>query len=100
MIEKDKTILDLIERLKLIINFKDLEIVNYWDADLCAIGFRKNNKLIYISTYNFVVSKIVKYDFDLELMDKLDKTNFKVIKEGRGVSEPTLINELKKFLEV
>jgi hypothetical protein len=100
MIEKDKSIMDFIERLKLTVDFSLLEIVDYWDADLCAIGIKRNNKLIYISTYNFTDNKIIRYDYDLELIDAKVPTNYKVIKEGIGVSEPILIDEIRSFLEV
>lgn len=41
IMKRDITILKLIERLKLVINFTLLEVVDYWDADLCAIGLMK-----------------------------------------------------------
>ena len=100
MMEKDKTIIDLINRVKLIVNFTLLEIVDYWEADLCAIGIRKGNKLVYISTYNFVDEKTKKYDYDLELIDDVKEDKIRVVKEGRGVSEDELIAKLKEFFEI
>jgi len=98
--EKDKTILNLIERLKLLINFALLEIVDYWEADLCAIALKKENKLVYISTFNYAENKELNYDFDFELMDINDKEKFKVVRIGRNVSEEELVNEIKHFFEV
>ncbi len=71
--EKDITILKLIERLKLTINFNLVEVVDYWEADLCAIGLIKGNKLIYISTFNYLGKQELMYDFDLEIIDKTTK---------------------------
>ena len=98
--EKDKTILEFIDRLKLIVNFTSLEIVDYWEADLCAIGLRKGNKLIYISTFNDVGNSEMKYDFDLEIIDENEKEKLNVVKLGRNVSEKKLVSEVKLFLEV
>jgi hypothetical protein len=97
--EKDKTILNLIERLKLIINFNVIQIVDYWQADFCAIGLKKGNKLIYISTYSYDVNNI-KYDYDLEIINEEKEDNINVVKEVRSVSEDELVKDIKFFLEV
>jgi hypothetical protein len=100
MMEKDESIIELLERLKLIINFSLLEIVDYWEIDLCAIGLRRGNKLVYISTFNYVENDELRYDFDLERIDENNKENLDVVKEGRNVSEVELVNEIKFFLEI
>jgi hypothetical protein len=99
MINKDKSISNLIERLKLIINLSLVQIVDYWEADLCAIGLKKDNKLIYISTYSYDISNI-KYDYDLEIINEEEEDNINVVKEVRSVSEDELMKEIKIFLEV
>ncbi len=96
--EKDKTILRFIEALSQKIDINLLQVVDYWDADLCAIGFKKGNKLIYISTYNSFNNRIIKYDYDLELIDELVNEKIKVLKRGRAISERQLIKEIKSFL--
>ena len=98
--EKDITILKFIERLKLIINFTLLEVVDYWEADLCAIGLLRGNKLVYISTFNNVENEESMYDFDLEIIDESDKEKFDVVKVGRNISEAELVCEIKLFLDV
>jgi len=97
MINKDKSISNLIERLKLIINLSLVQIVDYWEADLCAIGLKKDNKLIYISTYSYDISNI-KYDYDLEIINEEEEDNINVVKEVRSVSEDELMKEIKIFL--
>jgi hypothetical protein len=99
MINKDKSIINLIERLKLIINFSLVQIVDYWEADLCAIGLKKDDKLIYISTYSYDVNNM-KYDYDLEIINKEREDNINVIKEVRSVSENKLVKDIKSFLEI
>lgn len=98
--DKDITILEFIERLKLIINFTLLEVVDYWEADLCAIGLIRGNKLVYISTFNNVENEESMYDFDLEIIDESDKEKFDVVKVGSNISEAELVCEIKLFLDV
>ena len=98
--EKDITIQKLIERLKLIINFDLIEVVDYWEADLCAIGLIRENKVVYISTFNYSENEDLMYDFDLEIIDEDDKRKFKIVRVGRNVSEAELVSEIKLFLDV
>lgn len=98
--EKDITILKLIERLKLIINFSLLKVVDYWEADLCAIGLMKGNKLVYISTFNYAENEELMCDFDLEIIDGRNNKKLDVVKIGRSVSEAELVKEIKLFLEM
>lgn len=98
--EKDITIQKLIERLRLIINFDLIEVVDYWEADLCAIGLIRENKVVYISTFNYSENEDLMYDFDLEIIDEDDKRKFKIVRVGRNVSEAELVSEIKLFLDV
>jgi len=94
--EKDTTLLELLERLKSILDFNLLEISDNWDSDLCAIGLQRGNRLVYINTYNF--NGTDGYDYDLELLDPHDTESYNVITEGRGVSEAVLTSVIKEYL--
>ena len=94
--EKDKTIIDVLEKLKLVTDFHLVEIVDYWEGDYCAIGLKRGNKLVYINTFN----PDGKYDYDFEFVDTLNVEKLNVIKEGRGASEELLISEIKEFLGI
>ena len=51
---KDKTILSLIDRLKALMGVDAFDVVDRWDADLCAIGIARpdnHHVLVYVSTY-------------------------------------------------
>ena len=98
--KKDKTIIDFIRRLKLNTNFVSLEIVDYWEADLCAIGIKKGDKLVYVSTYNYLDEEIKKYDYDLELKAGWNENKIEVVKSERGVYEEVLVARIKEFLQV
>ena len=99
MINKHKTLVGLIDKIGLSVNLDLVEIVDYWNADLCAIGIRKENKLVYISNYNYLNEKQIKFDYDFELITEGDNKGV-VIKEGRNVTDDELIAHLKKFLEI
>lgn len=96
--EKDITIINLLERLKLIIDFSCIEIIDFWEADLCAIGLKKGNKLIYISTYNYTdIHEAFEVDFDLEIIDETNPDKVIVVKEFRNASENQLKDEIDCF---
>jgi hypothetical protein len=49
---KDQAIVDLLSRLSL--DNRNWLVVDYWEADLCAIGVRSrfdSGRLVYVSTY-------------------------------------------------
>lgn len=95
--EKDMTIIELLERLKSTIDLSLLEFVDYWDADLCAIGLKRGDRLVYISTYPHFNKNETKYDFDLEI-DNENVEKIEVVKVKRSVSEAELVDEMKLFL--
>jgi hypothetical protein len=96
---KHKTIVALLDKISLSVNLDLVEIVDYWNADLCAIGIRKENRLVYISNYNYLNEKQIKFDYDFELIAEGDKKGT-IIKENRNVSDDELITDMKKFLDI
>lgn len=91
--------MNLIERLKHTITFGLIQVIDYWEADLCTIGLKKDDKLIYISTYSYDVQSL-KYDYDLEIINKERQNEINVIKEVRSASEEELVKEIMSFLEI
>jgi len=100
MIEKNISVINFFERLKLEVNFDLIKVVDYWDADLCSIGLMKDRKMIYLVTSTYVNSVKPMYDYDLELIDENDFKNVNVVKEGRYISEDKLIDEIKEFFSI
>ncbi|OJW68954.1 MAG: hypothetical protein BGO68_01800 [Candidatus Amoebophilus sp. 36-38] len=94
---KDRSIIQLLEKLKVQLEFENLSIVDYWEADTCAIGLKKDNKLVYISTYNGVINNKEEYDYDLEIFDNLKYDNSKTIELGRNVTRSKLIQVIKRY---
>ena len=97
--KKDIRIENLLIKLKGNLDFNLIEIVDYWDADLCAIGIKKGDKLIYISNYNYVDSKELKFDYDFEIINKREITKLQVVNKFRDKLEIELLNDIKMFFE-
>lgn len=94
--KKDKTIIDLVNNIKLYSNIEDLDPIDYWDADLCAIGLVKEKKLVYISTFGFLNEIIPKYYYEFELLtDIID--DFTVVRTADGVTFNELIADMSSF---
>ena len=90
---KDESILKLLAILEL--DQRDWSIVDYWEADLCAIGIASNQKLgrlVYISTFN---KKPGQYDYECEVLRELDAESYETVRSGTNVD----INELLAIME-
>ena len=51
---KDSSIIEVMAKLK-DQSTNEIEVIDHWDADLCAIGFwngREKERIAYVSTYN------------------------------------------------
>lgn len=94
---KDITIEKFLKNLKNALDTSQVEVIDLWEADTCAIGIKKDDKLVYISTYNYFQNKIISYDFDFEI---INENKLEVIKERRGVTEKELLNEINIFLDL
>jgi hypothetical protein len=92
---KHTSIIDLIEKLKLRINFNQVEIVDYWDGDLCAIGFKRKERLVCLSSYNFANGISDDYDYDFEMLNEQQVDNLNIIKKARNRKEEQLIADIK-----
>ena len=93
---KDITIENFLKNLKNTLDTSQVEVIDLWEADICAIGIKKENKMIYISTYNYLENEPIRYDFDFEI---INENKLEVIKERRGVTEKELLNEINIFLD-
>jgi len=94
--EKDESILDLIDRLGKAADLTGTEIVDHWEADLCAIGIKKENRLVYVSTYN---GKDALY-YELELLNDIEVDKYTVLQRGNDVAENVLISIIKEYLKI
>ena len=94
---KDITIENFLKNLKNTLDTSQVEVIDLWEADTCAIGIKKKNKLICISTYNYFENEPIRYDFDFEI---INENKLEVIKERKGVTEKELLDEINIFLDL
>lgn len=98
-VPKDPTIVVLREKLRAAIDLSAVVEVNYWDGDLCATGFRKGDRLIYISTFNHCKAPVVKYDYELERLDASGHTT-SVMATGTDILFDTLVEVIRTGLQL
>lgn len=97
---KDKSIFELIEKIKAQTDFSQAEIVDHWEALLCSIGIKKGIRMVYIDGLDFYDGKPDGYYYNLELLDEDDATNVNVLREGSHITQEELITVIKTFLEI
>lgn len=97
---KDFSITSILEELRKRTQFHLVEIVDNWDGDLCAIGLKKDNKLVYISTYNYTDEREMLLDYDFELIQEPIEIPLNVLKEVRGSDFQSFLKDLQSFLDI
>lgn len=100
MMVKDKIIMRFITRLESIIDFNLVEIVDYWDGDLLAIGIKRGSKLVYLAVNKSTNGRSITYDYDFEIINVNQVDDIDVIKEVRNMSEHETIEEIRNFLNI
>jgi hypothetical protein len=74
-------------------------IPNFWDGDKCAIGLIIDDKLIYISTWEYRLesNKNMKYYIEVELIDSKYNTIQNLV-QLEGLNQKDLIDIINSFL--
>jgi hypothetical protein len=98
--DKHKTLVDILKKIESKSDFHKVKFVDNWDGDLCAIGFKCGNRLVYLSSYIMADGKTEGYDYDFELLNEKEPDKLNVLKEARAISEDELIADIKAFLEI
>ena len=75
---------------------------DFWEGDLCAIGLHKNNKLVYISTYNFIeyFDTDPKFFVEFEFIDPFSYKTGKIVKTFDEITREALLEETAAFFEL
>ena len=92
--KKDPFLRSLVNNIIEKLEEKDLEIVDYWDADLCAIGLKKkgeSKRLVYVSSYG----ESPEY-FCLEF-EEIDRCSFQVVNRYENVHETDILEKVAEF---
>ncbi|WEK37010.1 MAG: hypothetical protein P0Y53_05795 [Candidatus Pseudobacter hemicellulosilyticus] len=95
---KDESITDLVCRLRKELGSSFPEIIDYWEADLFAIGFKREDRMIYVATFNYRHVHPARYDIDLEILSQEEPDNLQVVREDRNISFEQLLTTLRNFL--
>lgn len=91
MENKNSAVNKLLEKLKKE-DISNYTIIDFWDADPTAIGFKFENVLFYISTFNY--NNVNQYNLILE-----DYDTYKIIETEKIVSYEGLIKKMKDYNE-
>lgn len=97
MTHKDDSISKVLGRLNL--SQLGWEIVDHWDADVCAIGIGRpgTGRLVYISTFQKADGL---YDYQCEVPSSDADSPFSTTDEGQDVSFERLLEVLSRHLGV
>ena len=98
---KHFSILFLVHALRKYRKTLKIRISDYWKADLCAIGFRKGNIIMYISTNNYITNNYYMnnsqlYDCDIELI-KSSLDDYVVVESYRAINFEFLLRIIDRI---
>jgi hypothetical protein len=98
--DKDLSIRNFIALLKERFGSSRFEFTDFSDADLFAIDFKKENRLIHISTWDYRNNKLdsMKYYSELEFFNENTLETIRTYKILKGVDDKTLLFEINLFL--
>jgi hypothetical protein len=98
---KDKSIQYIINIITETFGANYFALVDFWEGDNYALGLRKNEKLIYISTWNFkdCPENEPLFYIEFELVDSTTFSTLKIEKMLNGVNKSELISEIQRFVD-
>jgi hypothetical protein len=99
MRNKDKSISNIIKFYKDFIKQHQVEIIDFWEADLYAIGFKKQNKIVYLNTHLSSMNEM-KIHYDLEVENLNTDIGFRVIESGMVNNYNDLSDVIYKHLSI
>jgi hypothetical protein len=95
-IDKDPSIIDLLERLRL--DERGWFMRDYWEADLCAVGIssrKQPSRLVYVSTFNKLANE---YDYELEQLSTSTTGDYDCVSDEQSVGFEDLVCRMEAFL--
>jgi hypothetical protein len=99
-LEKDPSILTLLDRLRDDLGSASFDVVDHWDADLCAIGLglpANHQVLVYVSTFG---SESGRYDYELESPPTSEGEVYSAAGRGEGCTYEELLGIIKSHMKV
>lgn len=96
--DKARPIVALLHSLDTNLGKDYFEDVDYWEADWCAIGLKREDKLIYISIdHKEVHAHPPLYYIEFEIVDKTTGDNIKTVKSLKDIPLENVLNEVQAF---
>lgn len=101
LLNKDKSIVTIINLITDKFGSDYFEPLDFWDADAFAIGFKKGNKLVYVSSWDFRLEEEVnmKYYVEFEILNENTTDTKEVYRIFKGVGSNDLITQIENFIK-
>jgi hypothetical protein len=96
---KHPTLVEVMQKLSDVLDFSNVTEVDYWDADRCATGLLKDDRLIYISTWKYHDALLVKYFCEIEHVDQ-DGVTIAVLHRSEDTSFDALTEIIRTTLRL
>jgi len=76
------------------------KLIDFWEADEFAVGLKRKQKVIYISTWDFrdIDLESMKYFVTFELIDEKTREQTDRVKEIDEINEEDLLQQIKWFM--
>jgi hypothetical protein len=99
---KDKSIQYILNIITETFGANYFVLVDFWEGDNYAIGLRKNEKLIYISTWNFKdsIENSPQFYAEFELINQITFKTIKIEKRLNNLSKEELVEEIQRFIDI
>ncbi len=96
---KEESILTIYNAIIHELGIDYFEKIDYWDGDNCAIGFKREEKIIYISTWNFrnLDATLMRYYAEFEIIDVISLETLETKKILNAATKDELVAEVVLF---
>jgi len=99
---KHEAIVNIVHLISATFGKDFFNLPGFWEADNYAIGLKKQNKLIYISNWDYRDRPPgdMWYSAEFELVDEHTAETLSIERVIDGLNQDGLIKEIKEFLEI
>lgn len=97
-LQKDKSVQDLVDHFISIFGVNNFVIKDYWDADLCVIGFENlyQTHLLYVNSWE---RKPFHYYIELEELDNVSRRDTYAVVERIEVAPLSVVEDfMRRFI--
>jgi hypothetical protein len=97
---KDEAILDILRFITAVFGKGVFTLTDIWAGDNCALGLKRKNKLIYISTWGYRDRPLeeMRYYAEFELINEKTLETLSIEEVVDGVDREILVKEIEQFI--